>query len=63
MSFTMASRVLLARCIFPADNGSEYHSSHINLTAGISGITLCVGTSKQEYQLNINFGVVEDDLI
>ena len=49
--------------LISTDNGSEYHSSHINLTAGISGITLCVGTSKQEYQLNINFGVVEDDLI
>ena len=46
-----------------SDNGSEYHSSHINLTTDTSDITLCIGTSKQKYQLNINFGVVEDDLI
>ena len=45
------------------DNGSEYHSSHMDLTTDASDITLCVGTSKQKYQLNINFGVVEDDLI
>lgn len=46
-----------------SDNGSEYHSSHINLTTDTSDITLCVGTSKQKYQLKVNFGVVEDDLI
>lgn len=45
------------------DNGSEYHSSHMDLTIDASDITLCVGISKQKYQLNINFGVVEDDLI
>lgn len=45
------------------NNGSEYHTNHIDLTANTSDITLCVGASKQKYQLNINFGVVEDDLI
>lgn len=42
--------------------GDEYYSSRIELIQNIGEITLCVGSSKQKFLLNINVGAVEDDL-
>lgn len=44
-------------------NNYEYYTNNIDLTIDTSDIILCIGALKQKYQLNINFGVVEEDLI
>lgn len=43
-----------------ADN--EYQSARIELVQNVRDIVLCIGSSKQKYQIDINFGADEEDL-
>ena len=43
-----------------ADN--EYQSARIELVQNVEDIVLCIGTTKQKYHIDINFGAEEEDL-
>lgn len=42
--------------------GNEYQSARIELVQNARDIVLSIGSSKQNYQIDINFGAEEEDL-
>lgn len=48
------------KLIKTADN--EYQSTRIELVQNVQDVVLCIGSTKQKYNIDINFGAEEEDL-